>query len=121
VSGREDEYTARALRPYVITKGRSRPTRNTVGVETLLVAVAPRRELPVSATREERALVRMCARLLSLAEAAAHLELPVSLVTVLASDLIDDGHLSARSGIPQAAAQESQLLQEVLDGLRRIR
>ncbi|RDG36377.1 DUF742 domain-containing protein [Streptomyces corynorhini] len=121
MSGPEGDYAAGALRPYVITKGRSRPTRNTVGVETLLVAADPPRELPVSATREERALVRMCERLLSLVEAAAHLELPVSLVKVLASDLVDSGHLSARSGVPQAVLPEPQLLQEVLDGLRRLR
>ncbi|MFJ2439720.1 MULTISPECIES: DUF742 domain-containing protein [unclassified Streptomyces] len=109
------------MRPYVITKGRSRPSRNTVGVETLLIVADPPRELPVVATREERALVRMCEQLLSLVEAAAHLGLPVSLVKVLASDLVDSGHLSARSGVPQAVLPASQLLKEVLDGLRRLR
>jgi hypothetical protein len=117
----EDPEDPRAVRPYVITRGRSRPSRNTIGVETLLVASAPTRSLPVSATREEAALVRMCERLLSLVEAAAHLGLPVSLVKVLASDLVDSGHLSARSGIPKADLPDSQLLQEVLDGLRRLR
>ncbi|WP_046508797.1 MULTISPECIES: DUF742 domain-containing protein [Streptomyces] len=119
--GNEGEYGSGALRPYVITRGRSRPSRNTVGVETLLIAADPPCELPVSATREERALVRMCERLLSLVEASAHLELPVSLVKVLASDLVDSGHLSARSGVPQAVQPDPQLLQEVLDGLRRLR
>jgi hypothetical protein len=117
----DEEYQDGAVRPYVITKGRSRPTRNTIGVETLLVAVEPPRALSVSATREELALVRMCERLLSLVEAAAHLELPVSVVKVLASDLVDTGQLSARSGVPQAVPPDSQLLQEVLDGLRRLR
>ncbi len=120
MSGPDGDYSARPLRPYVITRGRSRPTRNTVGVETLLITVDPARELPVTATREERALVRMCEHLLSLVEASAHLELPVSLVTILASDLIDTGYLSARSGVPQPGRPDSQLLQEVLNGLRRI-
>lgn len=116
-----DRFAVRALRPYVITRGRARATRNTVGVETLLIAPDPTRELPVTASREERSLVRMCARLLSLAEAAAHLDLPVSLVSVLASDLIDAGYLSARSGAPRRDAPDSSLLQEVLHGLRGIR
>ena len=114
------DYTARALRPYVITKGRSRPTRNTVSIETLLITVDPARDLPVTATREEHALIRICEHLLSLVEAAAHLELPVSLVTILASDLIDGGYLSARAGVPQNSRPDSKLLQEVLNGLRRI-
>jgi hypothetical protein len=114
-------YTENALRPYVITQGRSRPTRNTIGVETLLVATSPPTDLPITAPREVVALVRMCQRLLSLVEAAAHLELPVSLVKVLASDLVDSGHLTARSGVPQAVPPDSQTLKEVLDGLRRLR
>ncbi|KLI97977.1 MULTISPECIES: DUF742 domain-containing protein [Streptomyces] len=115
------EQPERAVRSYVITKGRARPSRNTINVDTLLVAADPGRPLPVTASREETALVRMCARLLSLAEAAAHLALPVSLVKVVASDLVDSGHLAARSGIPEAAGPDTQLLQEVLDGLRRLR
>ncbi|OON77997.1 DUF742 domain-containing protein [Streptomyces tsukubensis] len=109
-----------ALRSYVITRGRTRPTRNTMGLDTLLVATEPAPPLPPSATREQHALLRMCSRLLSLVESAAHLELPVSLVKVLVSDLVDSGHLTARSGVPRAVRPDSQLLQEVLDGLRRL-
>lgn len=117
----EEESPDSAVRPYVITRGRCRPSRNTIGVETLLVVTELSSDLPVSATREELALVRMCERLLSLVEASAHLVLPVSLVKVLASDLVDSGHLTARSGVPEAALPDAQLLQEVLDGLRRLR
>jgi hypothetical protein len=117
----DGEYRDRAVRPYVITRGRARPSRNTMRPETLLVLADDDQELPVSASREERALLRMCERLLSLAEAAAHLELPVSVVSVLASDLVDAGYLTARSGAPRAALPDRELLQEVLDGLRRLR
>lgn len=115
------EYHDSPLRPYVLTGGRVRPSRNTIALDTLLVTTAQERELPLSTSRQERALLKMCARLLSLAEAAAHLELPVSTVTVLASDLVDSGHLTARTSIPPAARTDQDLLQEVLDGLRRLR
>ncbi|WP_214316561.1 DUF742 domain-containing protein [Nonomuraea sediminis] len=115
------DYQDSAVRPYVLTQGRSRPTRNTIGLDTLLVAADPARSLPVSASRQERALLRMCARLLSLAEAAAHLELPLSVVGILASDLVDSGHLTARSRIPEAGRPNLETLQEVLDGLRKLR
>jgi hypothetical protein len=117
----EGDYRDRAVRPYVITGGRSRPSRNTIRPETLLVLADEDRPLPATASREERALLRMCQRLLSLAEAAAHLELPVSVVSVLASDLVDAGYLAARSGVPQAELPDRVVLQEVLDGLRRLR
>lgn len=111
----------RPVRPYVITGGRARPSRNTIRPETLLAAAADQgAPVPIGAGREQRALLRMCARLLSLAEAAAHLGLPVSVVAVIASDLVDAGQLTARSGIPRAGRPDRKVLQEVLDGLRRL-
>jgi hypothetical protein len=126
-----DDYHDRPVRPYVVTGGRVRPSRNMVRPETLLIATGAGKPLPVSASSEERALLRMCRRLLSLVEAAVHLELPVSVVSVVASDLIDAGFLAVRastgeppSGVAHArprglapARPDRQLLQEVLDGL----
>jgi len=129
-----DEYRDRPVRLYVVTGGRARPSRNTIRPETLLIAAGPDRQLPVSASSEERALLRMCHRLLSLIEAAVHLELPVSVVSVVASDLIDTGFLTVRGssedpssggaqpgpGEYESARPDRQLLQEVLDGLRKL-
>ncbi|MFE0148664.1 DUF742 domain-containing protein [Nonomuraea sp. NPDC059007] len=115
------DYKDQAVRPYVLTQGRARPTRNTIGLDTLLVVTEAGKPLPVSASRQERDLVRMCRRLLSLAEAAAYLELPLSVASILASDLVDSGHLTARSRIPEVARPSQNMLKEVLDGLRRLR
>lgn len=119
-AGRGPVYRDTALRPYVLTRGRARPSRNTIGVDTLLVAADPVAPLPISAGRQERALLAMCQGLLSLVEAAARLELPVSVVRVLASDLVDSGHLTARAGSPRSALPSRELLQEVLNGLRAL-
>ena len=114
------DYEDSALRPYVLTGGRARPTRNTIGVDTLFIAVEPAQPLPVGASRQERALLAMFRGLLSLVEAAARLKLPVSVVRVLASDLVDSGHLTARAGSPQTTSPDTHLLLEVLDGLRNL-
>ncbi|TDD60246.1 DUF742 domain-containing protein [Actinomadura darangshiensis] len=118
---------------YVITEGRAAPTRNTLQPETLLLAATPgadghhdggrsslrgpARALPVTATREQVALLRLCRVQLSVAEVAAHLRLPVSAVTVVAADLIDDGHLAFRA---PASRTDRDILKEVLDGLRNL-
>lgn len=116
----DDGYWDRPVRRYVVTGGRARASRNTLRPETLLAARTGR-PLPVSASSEERELLAMCRHLLSLAEAAAHLCLPVSVVRVLAADLVDAGHLIARSGIrPAGGRPDRQLLLEVLDGLRKL-
>lgn len=125
-----DSYHDRPVRPYVVTRGRVRPSRNTIRPETLLITTDADRPLPASASSEERALLRMCRRLLSLVEAAVHLQLPVSVVSIVASDLVDAGFLAMRvsagdlGGAPgrpgdPADRPDRQLLQEVLNGLRR--
>jgi hypothetical protein len=111
-------FPLRPVRPYVLTGGRSAPTRNTIRPETVVVSAPDAKPLPVSASRTERALLGMCRRLLSLAEAAAHLELPVSAVLVVASDLVDSGHLTVRT-LPGALVNDD-LLQELLSGLRKL-
>ncbi|HEX4064029.1 MAG TPA: DUF742 domain-containing protein [Streptosporangiaceae bacterium] len=130
----QGEYHDRPVRLYVVTGGRVRPSRNTIRPETLLVATDTGRQLPVSASSEERSLLRMCRRLLSLVETAVHLELPVSVVSVVASDLIDAGFLAVRGsgdepacgatradpGDVESARPDRKLLQEVLDGLRKL-
>lgn len=115
---RGEEYRDRPVRPYVLTRGRAAPSRNTVRPETLVITASPGRPLLVSAGRTERQLLAMCQQLLSLAEAAAHLHLPVSVVMVVASDLVDSGHLSIRT--PASGSAERDILQELLDGLKKL-
>lgn len=112
------EYRDRPVRPYVLTGGRAAPTRKTIRPETLVVAASPAKPLPPSAGRTERAFLAMCRHLLSLAEAAAYLELPVSVVMVVASDLVDSGQLSVRT--PAGAPVSPEVLEELLHGLRKL-
>jgi hypothetical protein len=113
-----DDYNDHPVRPYVLTSGRAHPSRNTIRPETLLV-VDPDAPRPVAPTTQQKALLEMCGGMLSLAEAAAHLRLPVSLVVVIASDLVDTGHLQIRSA-PRYTPPPAELLEKVLDGLRKL-
>jgi hypothetical protein len=114
-----DDFHDHPVRSYVITSGRAHPSRNTIRPETLLVAEP---DMPISpaAGRQARALLNLCRGMLSAAEAAAHLRLPVSLVVVIASDLVDTGHLSIRSASPRHAPPDRDLLEKVLNGLRKL-
>ena len=112
------EYRDSPVRFYVVTGGRATPTRNTVRPETLVIAASPGKPLPLSASRTERALLGMCRQLLSLAEAAVHLQLPASVIMVVASDLIDSGHLVVRT--PTDEPVNADILKELLHGLRKL-
>ncbi|WRZ89896.1 DUF742 domain-containing protein [Streptomyces sp. NBC_01007] len=108
----------RLVRSYVVTGGRSHPSRNTLDLVTLLIAaLGP----PLTGlSPEKRRLMELCQPgALSLAEVAGHLELPVSVTKVLVADLMDSGHLVTRTPIPSAGPpSDTRILQEVLDGLR---
>ncbi|WP_425956456.1 DUF742 domain-containing protein [Xylanimonas sp. McL0601] len=119
VEQRPQEYRDHPVRSYVLTGGRSHPTRNTLRPETLLLAVDPPR-LPPPADRQARELVRLCRGTLALAEVAAYLGLPVSLVTVLVSDLVDGGYLTLRSNHQPHLLPGRGILETVLDGLRNL-
>lgn len=104
------------VRPYVVTEGRAHPTRNTLDLVTLVFAAS---DQVGGLSPEKRRVVELCrGGALSVAEVAGHLELPVSVIKVLISDLVDSGQLMTRSPIPSAELPDIQILQEVLDGLR---
>lgn len=106
------------VRPYVVTRGRSSPSRNTIRPETIVAAAGPEAALSPSADRTERTLLSLCQRPLSLAEAAAHLELSVTAILVVASDLVDSGHLTVRTHASPHVGND--LLQDLLNGLRKL-
>ncbi|WP_307847612.1 DUF742 domain-containing protein [Streptomyces sp. F63] len=101
----------------MVTDGRAHPTRNTLDFVTLVMAMNDR---PLGGlSPEKKRLMELCrGGALSVAEVAGHLELSVSVVKVLLSDLIDSGHITTRAPVPKAQLPQAQLLQEVLDGLR---
>src|SRR5690606_41332324 len=91
-----EEYRDHPVRSYVLTSGRAHPSRNTLRPETLVRAVESR-PLLSTASRMERELVPLCRGTLALAEVAAYLQLPVSLVAVVVSGPVDPAHVAKRS------------------------
>jgi hypothetical protein len=133
----------RLVPAYLATHGRANPSRNTLDRLSLLYAPgsmpgnpadadAPGGSVPSGASgapdvlsglrpEERRLLELLQPGALSLAEAAAHLRLPVSVVKVLVADLVDTGHLQARPPAPEHRLPEREILEKVLDGLRTLK
>ncbi|MFC5804213.1 DUF742 domain-containing protein [Streptomyces formicae] len=105
-------------RLYVITGGRSgssAPTR--LDLVTLVVA----RSGPRPGMQPEKAtIMRMCEAPLSVAEISAYTGLPVSVVTVLLSDLLAENHVMARAPVPPARLPDRALIEAVIDGLQKL-
>ncbi|AXK31907.1 DUF742 domain-containing protein [Streptomyces armeniacus] len=127
MSGRDDtRYPGRPAeggeggpeRLYVVTAGRSR-SADPVPLDLVTLIVA--RGRPERATQPEHtAILRMCARPLSVAEISAYMGLPASTVTVLLTDLVNGGHVETRAPVPAAQLPDAKLLEAVMNGLRRL-
>jgi hypothetical protein len=104
------------VRAYVRTGGRSRPSRELDLVTLVIVAKDP----APGATPDARQVLDLCSRrsALSVAEIAAYLDLPPSVVKIVVADLLDSEHLSIPT--PAETLPELALLEEVLNGLRAL-
>lgn len=113
----------RLVPAYLATSGRANPSRNTLDrLSVLYNPGGPDGPVPSGLRPEERRLLELLRPgALSLAEAAAHLRLPVSVVKVLVADLVDTGRLQARPPAPEHRLPEREILEKVLDGLRTLK
>lgn len=69
---------------------------------------------------ELAAIVRICDYPLSVAEVSAYLHLPVSVVTVLLTELLASGHVEARASVPAKSLPDIELLEAVMHGLQNL-
>ncbi|MER5491317.1 DUF742 domain-containing protein [Streptomyces sp. NPDC002454] len=108
-------------RLYTLTGGRSRSSTDTpLDLVTLIVAESEPRPGMQS---EHAAILRMCRLPTAVVEVAADLRLPVSITRVLLSDLLCAGRISARHprpARPREGFPDTELLEQVLNGLRRL-
>lgn len=107
-------------RLFTLTGGRSRSGSDAFDLVTLVVTESA----PSPGMQSEHAtILRMCHRPTAVVEVAAELGLPVSIVRILLSDLLDSGRISARH--PRTAADshsipDPDILEQVLVGLRNL-
>jgi hypothetical protein len=115
-----DEDAGPLVRPFAMTRGRTRPGRYDLDMITLVVAVGgapgdPGRE------PEHARILAACQRPVSVAEVSAAVDLPMVVVKVLLSDLIERGELLFRSPPrDQTPTTDRRVLQAVLDGVRNL-
>ncbi|EST29422.1 DUF742 domain-containing protein [Streptomyces niveus] len=133
-SGRGTGCRVARVRPYSLTRGRTR-FGHVLLVETFVAALeAPeeRRELTAgepgggaggAAARvmpEMRAIVALCRRMRTVAEISALLSIPLGVVRVLLSDLADQGKIRVYGTGHDSDHPDRALLERVLGGLRRL-
>lgn len=116
----EGEDPGPLVRAFAVTRGRAGKDLHQLDILTLVMAARSGADV-AGLDREYRDILHLCQhRALSIAEIAAHMNLLLAAVKVLVGDLIDTGYLIHRPPRPVAARPDINLLQAVLDGVRKL-
>ena len=122
-----DEPTGALVRPYAVTRGRTRPKLDIAIealVETTVRGRAANGRLGNGHGQEQQYISTLCdGRVQSLAEIAARMQLPLGVARVLVADMATDGLVAIyepTSLEDDNDAVGTELLERVLSGLRRL-
>jgi hypothetical protein len=115
-----DEEAGPVVRPYALTRGRTRPTGEALDLIALVTAVRGVEVNPTGLDPEHLALLRMCRLPASVADLAADLDLPVGVVQILLADLRERSLINVHHPTLPARLPDPRILREVADGLRRL-
>jgi hypothetical protein len=112
----------RLVRPYALTRGRTRSEWSDLPIETLLVSTMRERnnvDVVESMMPEQHQIVALCITPRSVAEVSAHLHVPIGVARVLAGDLIGAGVVTAHRP-SNDTRPDVNLLERVLHGLHTL-
>jgi len=118
-----DRNAGPVVRPYALTGGRTRPTSGTV-LDLIAVIVAAKRgqgaDDALGLSPEHRRILGLCRAPATVADVASSMGLPVGVVRVLLADLIMQGRITVVPQRPVGEQPSTDLLKEVLHGLRAL-
>ena len=121
-----EEPMGALVRPYAVTRGRTRPKLE-IALEALVETTVRGRSTGVSRDSggEHQYIAAMCdgGRVQSLAEIAARMQLPLGVARVIVADMASDGLVAVyepTSLEDETDAVGTELLERVLSGLRRL-
>ncbi|TDQ53424.1 DUF742 domain-containing protein [Actinorugispora endophytica] len=109
----------RLIRPYSLTGGRTRPSRSDLAMTSQVVAV-PMMESDSELEPEHHSILRSCAAPVSVAELASRTRLPLGVLRILLSDLLDNGHVMVHESLWQRQRPDVQTLRSVIDRIRAL-
>ena len=115
-----DDQAGPVVRPYAVTRGRTQPAHGRFDLIAFVVATRPASAIGAVDVPEHVPIMDLCQRPTSVAELAAHVNLPLGTVRVLLGDLLDRGLIVMREQQPTADLPSEQLCQAVINGLRAL-
>jgi hypothetical protein len=114
-----DQDAGPVVRPYALIGGLARPSGQQLDLLDMVRAVHQGAQEPPQLSPEQAELLQRCQMPTPIAELAADLDLPVGVIRILVGDLHGRGLVTIHRAQP-AAFSDLKILQEVVDGLRRL-
>ena len=109
------------VRPYALTRGRTRPAGAAApGLLDVVVAAEAAAGDGFRPSPEQRRILGLCGEPATVVDLASDLDLPVGVVRVLVGDLAEHGLVTVATAAPAGSAARERLLREVLDGLQAL-
>jgi hypothetical protein len=118
-----DRNAGPVVRPYAVTGGRTEPADGEVLDLITIIVEAGRGSVdadPIDFSPEHRRIVTLCRRPATVADVASDTALPLGVVRVLLADLIQSGRIKVLPQRPAGQQPSTDLLREVLHGLRAL-
>jgi hypothetical protein len=99
------------IRPFIMTGGRTRSTRKELYMDTMVEPLSDYRDPNLPTERLE--VLDACSHPASIAEVSARVKLPIGVVTVLVSDLMDAGLLKAHDPVGIVLSDLTRIIERV--------
>lgn len=115
-----DEHAGPVVRPYAVTRGRARPVTGRFDLISQVSTVRRVTGRDIGLGPEHLAIVTLCQRRLSVAEVAAHLDLPLGTVRVLLGDLLERHIVRVIEPRPTPVLTDDRIFEQVINGLRAL-
>ena len=110
-----DGDAGRLVRPYTVSNGRTRPSKN---LDLLSMVLSTGQVASVHLGLDHAQALGLCAYPVSVAEVAAHLGLPAVVTKVILSDLVDCGAVTTQDP-GSTDLNDRFILERLLDGLQK--
>jgi Protein of unknown function (DUF742) len=117
----EDGRLRQFVRPYAVTRGRTRPAQaEQLEIETLISTTARGEASLPTLAFEARSIAALCMSVQSIAEVAARLRISLGVARVLVGDMAEDNLVAVYRPLGMHDRPDLALLERVLHGLREI-
>jgi hypothetical protein len=115
-----DQDAGPVVRPYTVTRGRTRPHGDALDLIVVLEATNAPVHQRARLGPEHRRLLTLCRQPIAFADLASEVDLPVGVVRVLVGDLRDENLVRVLKPTPTGNVPNELVLRKLLHGLRAL-